>query len=255
MRFLLLTLVLAACSGRDTRPAVSADSAVTSAALAPYQEVDSVLVYSGPLPTSDTVPAAPVPESQMESGVTYVNGFRINLGSFDSVARRLELPRVVPDADCAEDGCGFPWRRVACNELTVRAKDSDDAPVVGKIAAGDTFTVKSSHVHITPAKLRFRKDYAITDTYDMDGTQRPRPDTVRFAAGETLYVFEHDETLGTRWWYHGMLGRGSPFWDEGDELSPQHTVTWYEVARPDARSAWWKSKGSVLTSSASHCAS
>jgi hypothetical protein len=191
----------------------------------------------------------------MESGVTYYNGRRMNFGAFDSVARRLALPRVVPDGDCAEDGCGFPWRRVACHELPLQAKDSDDATLVGKIAAGDTFTIQSSHLHIVaPAKVLFRKDYAITEAYDIDGAHRPRPDTVRFAAGDTLYVFEHDEQF-TRWWYRGMLGSGLPFWGQGDELSPQHTVTWYKVARPNVASAWWKSRGSVLTSVASRCES
>jgi hypothetical protein len=243
-----------ACTERETRTAIKSDSTSTSTTTPARPEADSVLVYSGPLPTADTIPAAPVPQSQMESGVTYYNGRRMNFGAFDSVARRLALPRIVPDG-CAEDGCGFPWQRFACHELALRATDSDDAPLVGKIAAGDTFTIESSHLQIVaPAKVLFRKDYAITEAYGIDGAHGPRPDTVRFAAGDTLYVFEHGEEF-TRWWYRGMLGRGLPFWDEGDELSPQRTVTWYEVTRPNAASAWWKSQGSVFTSVASRCES
>jgi hypothetical protein len=254
MRRLLLILVLAACAERESGQAIKTVSTATTT-ISSRSPVESALVYLGPLPTHDTTPPPPVPESQMEDGATYVDGVRMNPGAFDSVARRLKLPRVVPDADCSEDGCGFPWRRVACNELLLRATDSDDAPTVGKIAAGDTFTVKSSHLQITaPAKILFRKNYAITESYDVDGAHGPRPDTVRFAAGDTLYVFEHDDQL-TRWWYRGMLGRGLPFGDKGDELSPQQTVTWYEVVRPEAASAWWKSKGSVLTSDPSRCES
>ncbi len=250
-----MTLLLVACAERETRTAVESDSTSSSATAPASAQGDSLLVYSGPLPTVDTIPSAPVPESQMESGVTYYNGRRMNFGAFDSVARRVTLPRIVPDGGCAEDGCGFPWRRVACHELTLRAQDSDHAALVGTIAAGDTFTVVSSHLHIVaPSRVIFRKAYAITDAYDIDGARGPRPDTVRFAAGDTLYVFEHDGEF-FRWWYRGMFGRGLPFWDQADEASPQRTVTWYQVAKSNTASAWWKSKGSVLTSVASRCES
>lgn len=255
MRHLVLALLLVACAERETRTALESDSTSTSATGPASPEADSLLVYLGPLPTADTIPAAPVPESQMESGVTYYNGRRMNFGGFDSLARRVALPRIVPDGDCAEDGCGFPWRRVACHDLTLRAQDSDHAALAGTIAAGDTFTMVSSHLHIVaPAKVIFRKSYAITEAYDIEGARGPRPDTVRFLAGDTLYVFEHDEQF-VRWWYRGMLGRGLRFWDQGDEVSPQRTVTWYQVAKPNRTSAWWKSQGSVLTSVASRCES
>jgi hypothetical protein len=180
----------------------------------------------------------------------------MNFGAFDSLAPRLSLPRVVKGY-CGPDDCGFPWHPRACRELILYAADSASAPVVGKVAAGDTFTVELSNFHIlVPAKIFFPTDYAITEKYDIDGPHGPRPDTVRFAAGDTLYVFEQSQEFYA-WWYRGMLGHGVGFWDssisDAHEVSPQRAVYWYQVKRSNQLVGWWKQGGKEVASGGVVC--
>ncbi|HJP60583.1 MAG TPA: hypothetical protein VJ865_11300 [Gemmatimonadaceae bacterium] len=215
---------------------------------------DTALVYTGPIPNPDTITVRSIPESEYKSGVTYVNGRPMNFGAFDSLAPRLHLPRVVKGY-CGPDDCGYPWHPRACRELTLYKADSVSADLAGTIAAGDTFTVENSNLHIvSPLKVALTKDYAITEKYDIDGSHGPRPDTVKFAAGDTLYVFEQDQEFLT-WWYRGMLGRGQSFWNITDEVSPARTEMWYEVTRPNGSKAWWKHQENDVSSFGSKCSS
>jgi hypothetical protein len=114
-----------------------------------------------------------------------------------------------------------------------------------------------SNFHIlSPAKVFMPNGYAITEKYDIDGEHGPRPDTVRFAAGDTLYVFEQDQEFFA-WWYHGMLGHGRRFWygdaSDGIEVSPQRAVYWYEVKRPNHPTGWWKKETNDVASFGAIC--
>ncbi|HEV7387583.1 MAG TPA: hypothetical protein VGN73_03120 [Gemmatimonadaceae bacterium] len=178
----------------------------------------------------------------------------MNFGAFDSLAPRLHLPRIVKGY-CGPDDCGYPWHPRACRELTLYKADSVSAGVLGTIAAGDMFTVENSNLHIvSPLKVALSEDYAITEKYDIDGSHGPRPDTVKFAAGDTLYVFEQDQEFVT-WWYRGMLGHGQSFWHITDEASPARTEMWYEVTKRDGSKAWWKRQDNDVSSFGSKCGS
>jgi hypothetical protein len=251
MRSLIVPLALVACVQSETRRAVDSPPAQASGKPVASAVEDTVLVYTGPLPNPDTITARVVPDSAMKGGVTYVGGRPMNFGAFDSLAPRLSLPRIIKGY-CESEDCFYPWHPRACRELTLYKADSAGAAIAGRIAAGDTFTVENSNLHIlAPLKVVFSKAYAITESYDIDGPHGPRPDTVRFAAGDTLYVFERE--LFRTWWYHGMLGHGQPFWNSTDEVSQGRTIMWYQVTRADRSQAWWKREGNDVSSFDSSC--
>ena len=254
MPFFIVLLLLTACARQEPQPIAGTPETAAPVETTQGKEDDTALVYNGPLPNPDTITVPPVPETEYKSGVTYVNGRAMNFGAFDSLAPRLHLPRIVKGY-CGPDDCGYPWHPRACRELTLYKADSVSAGVVGTIATGDTFTVENSNLHIvSPLKVAMSEGYAITENYDIDGSHGPRPDTVKFAAGDTLYVFEQDQEFMT-WWYHGMLGHGRRFWHIGDEVSPARTEMWYEVTRTDRSKAWWKHQDSDVSSFGSKCGS
>ena len=251
---LLLTFLLVTGCVKGDDPAV-VESPIT--ARSDSQLSDTALVYLGELPNPDTITGPVVSESQMESGVVYWGGRRMNFGAFDSLAPRLPLPRVTRTG-CDESGCEHARPALACRELVLHATDSDRAPVLGRIGPGDSLTIMTANLHIvSPGTVFFRNNYAITEKYHGDGARQdePRPDTVRFAAGDTLYVFEQHEEGFVTWWYRGMLGVGMPFWDtaEAVEVSPRRTVFWYKTRRGDGTVGWWKGQGREVASFPLRC--
>lgn len=246
IRLLLTFLLVTGCVKGENGPVIESPTTARSDS----QLSDTALVYLGELPNPDTITVPVVSESQMESGVVYWGGRRMNFGAFDSLAPRLSLPRVTRTG-CDETGCEHARPAVACRELVLHATDSDHAAVLGRIASGDSLTIMTANLHIVaPGKVFFRNNYAITEKYHGDGASQhePRPDTVRFAAGDTLYVFEQHEEGFVTWWYRGMLGHGVPFWDtlEAVEISPQRTVFWYKTTKSDGMTGWWKGRGTEV---------
>jgi hypothetical protein len=155
---------------------------------------------------------------------------------------RPKMP-IVRAGSCPGEDCEYGYLVTACKDLPLLATDSTGAKQTGIILhKGDTATLVTGNLHLLePGIVLMKRDYAITDIVDESSDHKaPRPDTLRFFAGDTVYVLDYIE-LGTwNWWYRGKLGRGDEFWTgvlqrwHGGDDEKKPAVS---ISRP--RGEWW----------------
>jgi hypothetical protein len=178
---------------------------------------------------------------------------------WDTAARALAMPRVVRDF-CEGEACGkfHVATLVACVDLELRAADSTGAPVVARVAAGDTLASPAGNLHVvSPGLAVLTRDFRLADATDVPWVDEPAPmpDTVTYASGDTVYLLEYGELGWRRWWYRGRVRDGPEFWRD-PALAPDDTtaatmklparllrapvtVWWVRLRARDGREGWW----------------
>jgi hypothetical protein len=150
---------------------------------------------------------------------------------------------MVRAGSCPGEDCSYGNLVVACVDLPLFAADSLGAKQGGvTIRKGDTVTLVTGNLHlIEPGIVLIKRDYEITEYSNSEGGPRqPRPDTLRFFAGDTLYVLDYLELGDWNWWYRGNAGASEEFWTgvlqrsygPGDDQRPAISVS-------KTRGEWW----------------
>lgn len=170
----------------------------------------------------------------------------------------LQLPFVSASA-CEGEDCETSFTGFACAARNLRAAAASSAPVVARIARGDTFSVRRTDVHVVrPGVVVVKRAFAIESDADVESDRlSPRKDTLRFAAGDTVYLLHYG---GLGWWYFFHRGKESDaggFWGtpealrkgamgivDGDSSSAvlrSHPVreTWWLAYRGALPLGWW----------------
>jgi len=157
---------------------------------------------------------------------------------------------------CPGEDCTYGKLVTACQDLPLASTDSIDAKPTGMVVhKGDTVTLVTGNLHLRePGIVVMKRDYAITDIIDESSEYKaPRPDTLRFFAGDTVYVLNYLELGAWEWWYRGKPGSGDEFWigafqrsyGPGDEqrqalaLSKPSEEWWYKLQIDTGREGGW----------------
>ena len=201
----------------------------------------------GQLPPSKTVIVAAAANSQAdtageakEAATSQPTNPGDTLPTPDRSQWRPKMP-MVRAGSCPGEDCTYGYLVVACEDLPLLSTDSVRAKPLGTaLHKGDTATLVTGNLHILePGIVLMKRDYAITDVVDED-YKAPRPDTLRFFSGDTVYVLDYLELGAWNWWYRGKPGGGDEFWTgvlqrshgPGDEKKPA-------VAISKPRGEWW----------------
>jgi len=145
---------------------------------------------------------------------------------------------------CVGEGCHYDYPVVACQDLLLRASDSLDAKEIQTLRKGDTATLVTGNLHLTePGIVLIKRDYALTDIeldYEKDGKwSMPARDTLRFFAGDTLYVLNYLDLGRWEWWYRGNPGAGDEFWSGPLQRSFSSRRDLPAVSISEPRGDWW----------------
>ena len=167
----------------------------------------------------------------------------------------LALPTVFPRT-CEGEDCEVEFSAFACAGVELRSAAADTAPIVARISKGDTVNVRSIDLHLVePGRVVLRRDFAL-DWVDDGEVRRPATDTLRFAAGDTVYLLHYDALGSWTWWHGGRVQSGNEFWagpvnerlggvTRSDDssvavgLSHPRRQYWWRVEQPSGTSGWW----------------
>ena len=157
----------------------------------------------------------------------------------------LVFPIVLANA-CEGEDCETKFTALACGDAVLRSAPSKTAPIVARIARGDTVEVRRTDLHVMrPGIVILKRAYVLDAdaSDDPDQSRIPRADTLRFAAGDTLYLLRYLE-LGSWLWWHGRQSSGSEFWSgppgEGYGGATHKRESSLAVARSQPKiDAWW----------------
>lgn len=165
------------------------------------------------------------------------------------------MPLVFRDA-CVGEDCETSFPALACEGVELRAAAADGAPVVGRVARGDTVRVATRELHVLqPGMVVVRRDFALT-WEDGGEDQVPSRDTLHFAAGDTLYLLRYYALGNWAWWRRGRTESGAEFWagpSDGElggttrssdssvavALSQPRTQDWWRVEPRAGQGGWW----------------
>jgi hypothetical protein len=158
---------------------------------------------------------------------------------------RPPMPMILV-GDCPGESCTYDFAVAVCEDLRLRAADSLDARDVLSLKKGDTATLVTGNYHlIEPGLVLLRRDYVQSDIALIEQTEdgkttMPRPDTLQFFAGDTVYILTYLELGSWKWWYRGQAGSGDEFWSG----SLQRGWRYGEPERPavtisEPRGEWW----------------
>ena len=160
---------------------------------------------------------------------------------------------------CEGEGCETRFPAVACATAVLRQRPRLDAPAIARVRPDDTLHVDRVDLHVVrPGIVLVKKPLVLDTDRDMDSNEpRARRDTLRFAAGDTVYLISYEQ-LG--WWSYVWRGRersSEGFWgtppnaDDGalgvvsDDSSfaiarsqPEREY-WWLVRRGDHPIGWW----------------
>lgn len=212
MRHALFLLALVACSAPDADPSRRAQPPRPAPAVAVRPQF-----VAQPLPDSTTA-------------------------TFDAGGHPI-LP-VVMTGYCQGEDCATHFGAVACLPAQLRATPSDSSPVVRTLAAGDSLAVSQRSLVVPQVGLVVvQKDFVLDWEIDMDSDQRfPRPDTVRFSRGDTIFVLAYGALGSWMWAHRSKVNGGAQFWaSAGDqELGAHLKDSSLAVAYSSPKSEdWW----------------
>ena len=217
--------------------------------LAACAEGKAKVEQGGQLPASRIVAVAAAADSQVETAgepkaaaTSQPANPRDTLPTPGRSEWRPKMP-MVKAGSCPGEDCTYGYLVVACEDLSLLSIDSAGAKPLGiALHKGDTATLVTGNLHLLqPGIVLMKRDYAITDVVDESSDYKaPRPDTLRFFAGDTVYVLDYLELGAWNWWYRGKAGSGGEFWTgvlqrsygPGDEKRPA-------VAISKPRGEWW----------------
>lgn len=231
----LSLVVLGGCSiaqkGDASRDTAARDSAARRVAvLAPAAARDSVVL---PL-TADTT-ATPLSRDT----VTLPADTGLRLGADG----RPAFPLIFA-ATCEGEDCETSFPAFACAPVDVRASPSPTAPVVARVARGDTVQVSRADLHVVqPGVVVVKRKTVLDSDFPGDGDRRPRPDTLRLAAGDTLWLIRYESLGEWDYWWRGRMTSGSGFWGvpaTADALGESSTDSSRAIARSQpVTESWW----------------
>ena len=191
------TLALAACSHgqrdgapRDSAPAASPPTSAPSS------------------PSTATVVAAPTPLAH-DSVIVAAADTGVRVGADG----RLLLP-IVFAASCQGEDCESAFTGLACAAVELRSAPDTTAPVVARIAKGDSVDVRRTDLHVLrPGVVVVKQSFVLkSDENGEDNRPMPRKDTLHLSAGDTVYLLRY-EMLGSwvfRW--KDKTTDGGEFW-------------------------------------------
>jgi hypothetical protein len=155
------------------------------------------------------------------------------------------FPMIFPFS-CEGEDCETAFAAFACAPLELRASPTVNAPVVARVARGDTVDVARADLHILrPGMVFVKQSILIDEDPDMETDEmRPRTDTLRFAVGDTVYLLQYLELGWWRFWSHGKTSDAAEFWGgpAGDHAlgASSRADTSRAVARSQPLSErWW----------------
>jgi hypothetical protein len=176
-------------------------------------------------------------------------------------ALRLKVPRVLTNF-CEGEGCDFGYSLVACTTLTLRSADDGSAVEVGQVDAGDTVVVETGNLHIhAPGLAVVRRAHADIDLTEPADKNMPTYDTVRFAPGDTVILWEYHgegyravEHKGRQWIVDEFWGGpGAHTRHRYEERLPAMSfaapeiVQWLRLRPRNGTPGWWPERGRFPT--------
>lgn len=171
-------------------------------------------------------------------------------------ALRLKVPRVLTNF-CEGEGCDFGYSLVACTTLTLRSADDGRAVEVGHVNAGDTVVVETGNLHIyAPGLAVVRRGHADIDLTEPADKNVSTYDTVRFAAGDTLILWEYHGEGNRAVEHKGRQLIVDEFWGgpathsrrrDQDRLpamsfAAPEVVQWLRLRPRNGTPGWWREK-------------
>jgi hypothetical protein len=169
---------------------------------------------------------------------------------------RLVFPIVFASA-CEGEDCETSFPALACDNAVLHGAPNGNAAIVARVTRGDSLVVKRTDVHVLhPGIVVLKQAYVLDADRAEDGeAPHPRADTLRFAAGDTLYLLRY-LALGEWVWWRGRVSAGSEFWagpvngrlggamDSADSSravarSQPAIQDWWLIQRPGGAVGWW----------------
>lgn len=222
------SIVQKADAARDTAARDSAARRV--AVVAPAAARDSVVL---PL-TADTT-ATPLSRDT----VTFPADTGLRLGADGRPVFPLIFAR-----SCEGEDCETSFPAFACAPVDLRASPFPTAPVVARVARGDTVQVSRADLHVVQPGIVVVKARTVIDSeFPGDGDPRPRPDTLRLAAGDTLWLIRYESLGEWDYWWRGRMSSGSEFWGvppTGEAFGESSADSSRAIARSQpVTESWW----------------
>lgn len=159
--------------------------------------------------------------------------------------RRPRFP-VIFSTSCEGEDCETTFRAFACAPVDLHASPTGDAAVVARVGRGDSVDVRRTDIHVLRPGMIFVKQPIILDSDpDSDtGDPIPRGDTLRLAAGDTVYLLQYLGLGSWYYWSHGKLTSGAEFWGGPPDYSALGASAMADTSRAVARSQpltekWW----------------
>jgi hypothetical protein len=216
---LLLTLVACAGTGADDRRPPTPDSTHGRSAV-----IDSSVTP---------------PVSTLDSPEVLADADSLRLDA----AGRPMVP-VVLRHDCEGEDCEWAFAAAVCRPTMLRAAPTESAPIVARLAEGDTIDVERDlHIRkigVIVLKQTFTLDRDIGDVEEP--IPQPRSDTVRLSQGDTIYLIRYLSLGAWRWAYRGRQHDSYEFWSAPPDGEPSaaHTDSSRAAARSEpVREDWW----------------
>lgn len=231
---LAVLLAIAACS-RERSAAEARDSALAAPAAVSSSVGGASLASSSiATPSTATLPLA------HDSVVTWPGDTGVHVGTDG----RLRFPMVFA-ASCEGEDCETSFKGLACAPVELRAAADTAAPVVARVARGDSVHVTRTDLHLVrPGIVVVKKPIVRASETGMDDDRAtPRADTLRIAAGDTVWLLQYEQLGWWRYWWKGRTTDGGQFWGVADDEEALGEVT-HDTSRAVARAqpateSWW----------------
>jgi len=145
---------------------------------------------------------------------------------------------------CEGENCEYPYRVIACDDIAVLGDEAPGAAVIGHLHAGDTATVTTGNEWILePGTAVLRRDWLLAVASD----------TIRFSAGDTVYLLVYAQQGTWRWSYRGQDHDAVEFWDgvarrgteAGADTAPARSLSlprsemWLRLTTRGGLDGWW----------------
>ena len=165
------------------------------------------------------------------------------------------LPLLFANA-CQGEDCVTRFPGEVCTATKLLSAPVDSAPVIATLSVGDTVQVLRRDLRVpSVGVVVLNKDFVLDYATDMETDARmPRPDTVRFVRGDTVYVLRYGALGEWDWAYRGVVHYSSQFWAAapGQTLGVTSTRSsvaaassnpvvedWWYVQPRRGRAGWW----------------
>jgi hypothetical protein len=174
---------------------------------------------------------------------------------------RPELwPAVYPhvyEGACEGESCVATFDGLACRDVRLRTSPHDTSGTALMVRKGDTVGVRQDLHLMAPGIVLIRADFTRDSAPDESDNQGPATDTLRFKAGDTLFLLAYEQLGHWLGAWHGRVVRVTEFWrglDDGSvgsgwprrdsaigvALSHPRTVRWWRVTLRSNRVGWWR---------------